>query len=148
MKKLLLLAAILPTTVYAQSLTDQINAVDAVQTQEELRQQAARNAEMHHIERQRAAQAVLDQKREDEKLSDKKRDQQYEDQLRALHVEATKARVARENDYIDQELKEKAARTDVIKSEADVNRNLSEGTKSLMEKEGDADIKSQSGIFR
>jgi hypothetical protein len=97
----------------------------------------------------------LRQQKEAEAEADKKRDQGYQDQLRALDVqqkalavEAEKARVARSNEYIDQELKEKAAQTDVIKSEADSNRDLSQGTKTLLEKTGDAEVKSQSGLFK
>jgi len=139
MKKTILIAVFLLTSanVQAQSLTDQINAVDAVQEQQE---------------RAAAAQA---QQRHAAALADKKRNQDYEDQLRAmdvqkkqLQVDMDKARVARANDYIDQELKAKSAETDVVKSQADANRDLSSGTKTLLEDTGEAEIKSQSGIFK
>ncbi|MGC6746505.1 DUF5384 family protein [Escherichia coli] len=38
------------------------------------------------------------------------------------------------NDFIEQELKERAAKTDVIQSEADANRNISTGSKDLLQK--------------
>jgi sulfur carrier protein ThiS len=106
-------------------------------------------------EERRAAAAARQQQKEAEAAADKKRDQTYQDQLRALDVqqrslavEAEKARVSRSNEYIDQELKAKAAETDVVKSQADSNRNLSEGAKTLLEKTGDAEVKSQSGWFK
>lgn len=84
-------------------------------------------------------------KREAELANDKKRDQAYEDELRKLQLESMKlelqakaARVQRENDFIEQELKERAAKTDVIQSEADANRNISSGSKELMQSEGKA----------
>src|SRR6185437_1242364 len=102
------------------------------------------------VAKKRAEEAVLRQKREDEALTDKKRDQAYEDQLRALEVqekaleiEAEKARVTRANEYIDQDLKQRAAVTDVIKSHADATRNVSEGAKTFLEKTGEAEVKAE-----
>jgi hypothetical protein len=148
------------------SLSDQINAVGAAQEQHEAAERAAQQAyERRMAEQQRAATAAAERRQAEESalkrqklddaLLDKKRDQNYEDQLRelevqkrALAVEAEKARVTRANEYIDQELKEKAASTDVIKSQADATRNISEGTKTLLEKTGEAEVKSQSGLFK
>ncbi|EFB9862418.1 hypothetical protein CV519_004464, partial [Escherichia coli] len=53
-------------------------------------------------------------------------------------LQAKAARVQRENDFIEQELKERAAKTDVIQSEADANRNISTGSKDLLQSEGKA----------
>jgi type II secretory pathway pseudopilin PulG len=169
MKKLLLMQFVIiliSANAYAQqSLHDQINAVDDVQEQSEADARAAQDLRQRQWDaQQQAASAVAQQRRaaiEDmqrqkqaEAASDKKRDEEYEDKLRAidlqektLQIEAQKARVVRSNDYIDQELKEKAAETDVIKSKADSTRNISEGTKSLLEKTGDAEVKQQSGWF-
>lgn len=61
---------------------------------------------------------------------------QLEIQSRKLELERQAARAKRENDFIDQDLKSQAAKTDVIQSEADVNRNLSIGGKELMQSEG------------
>lgn len=94
------------------------------------------------------------EKIEAEKKADKKREQGFEDELRSLEIQKQKlalakeeARVKRENDFIDQELKHQAAQTDVIQSNADSNRNISEGGKKLMESEGKAREKKVSGWF-
>ena len=75
-----------------------------------------------------------------------KRDQSYEDELRSFRDSETKlalakeeARVKRENEFIDQELKQKAAQTDVVQSEADANRNMTEGGRDLMKSVGKAE---------
>ena len=85
---------------------------------------------------------------EDQQAADKLRDQNYEDQLRALEIEQKKldlqseqAKVARSNEYIDQDLKSEAAKTDFVQSQADANRNVSSGIKTLLEKTGDAEVK-------
>jgi hypothetical protein len=148
------------------SLNDQINAVDDVEQQNDAQERAAQQAYQQHLyEEQQAEHAIeakwretelnLQRQKAAEAYADKKRDQDYDDQLRAfdiqektLKLQAEKTRVARENDYIDQELKEKAANTDVIKSKADATRDVSSGTKTLLEKTGEADVKSQSGVFR
>lgn len=79
-------------------------------------------------------------------LRTKKRDQSYEDELRSLEIQKQKlalakeeARVKRENEFIDQELKHKAAQTDVVQSEADANRNMTEGGRDLMKSVGKAE---------
>ena len=71
--------------------------------------------------------------------ADKKRDQSYEDELRRMEIEEKKialeekkAKAARANDYIDADLSRKNAETDVVKSTADANRNVSEGQKEMM----------------
>jgi hypothetical protein len=90
---------------------------------------------------QRAARIAKEQ----ERAEALKRDQAYLDQLRALQleqqklqVERLKAHTARENEFIDRELKRLDARTDVLQSEADANRNVSEGTKTFLNKAGEA----------
>jgi DNA-binding helix-hairpin-helix protein with protein kinase domain len=112
--------------------------------------EASRRAEEAQAQKQREDAAWAEQQRKEaEALSDKQREQQYQDQLRALdleektlRIEAQKARVARTNEYIDQELKEKSARTDVIQSTADSSRNISSGAKTFLEKTGKAEIES------
>ena len=66
-------------------------------------------------------------------------DSEYEKNLRMIAIEKEKARLAeikakaeRANDYIDQDLKAKAAETDLVQSVADSNRNISEGAKVMM----------------
>jgi hypothetical protein len=187
MKIGLLLAALSlnPTIVFAQNtLSDQINAVDAAQNRQraaamaaEATQRAAQQGYERRLLDQQKATAALRQQREEaaaslqrqreeavlaerrkqqeEVAADKRRDQAYQDKLRdldvqqrTLAVEAEKARVARANEYIDQDLKEQAARTDVVQSNADATRNVSAGAKTLLEKTGEAEVKSQSGFFR
>ncbi|EBE1244979.1 TPA_asm: hypothetical protein G1R43_11165 [Salmonella enterica subsp. enterica serovar Typhimurium] len=149
------------------SLQDQLAAIAQAENEgkvEEKRAEDARkeqerqraNAERVRHERAVAAAAAKERQRraaelerkaklEAEIAADKKRDQAYEDQLRQLELEnrkleleAKKARVNRANDFLDQELKERAAQTDVIQSEADARRNLSSGTKELLQSEGKA----------
>lgn len=66
-------------------------------------------------------------------------DSEYEKNLRMIAIEKEKAKLAeikakaeRANDYIDQDLKAKAAETDLVQSVADSNRNISEGAKVMM----------------
>lgn len=82
---------------------------------------------------------------ESERLADKYREQSFEDQVRQmkldemrLELERKKTRIAREDDLIDSELKHANAKTDVLQSEADANRNVSTGVKSALESEGRA----------
>ncbi len=88
-----------------------------------------------------------------EAAQDKARDQSYEDELRRLEIQKQKLALAgrgpgkRENEFIDQELKSKAAQTDVIQSHADANRNLSEGGRDLLQSEGKAREEKASGWF-
>lgn len=118
--------------------------------------QNARRAEDAQVRRQQEeAIQVQQQRKEAEALDDKLREHHYEDQLRSLEIQekmlrldAAKARVARTNEFIDQELKGKSAETDVIQSKADSSRNLSSGTKTLLEKTGEAEVKKQSGVFK
>ncbi|MNC53026.1 hypothetical protein D3C75_1024060 [compost metagenome] len=82
------------------------------------------------------------------------REEGFEDELRALELEerrlqlqAKKAQVARANDYIDAELRDSAARTDVIQSNADSARNVTSGTKSLLEDAGKAEVNRSNSLF-
>jgi hypothetical protein len=127
------------------------------------RRQAAREARDRQLASEKIAQADRDSARKaelekaqmTEMKADKSRDQSYEDELRQLEIEEKrialaekKAKADRANDYIDQELKQKAATTDVIQSNADVNRNVSEGAKDLLTSEGKAKEKEASRLFR
>ncbi|EFN5686592.1 hypothetical protein FQJ02_10070 [Escherichia coli] len=166
MKKVFL-CAILTSLSYpaiASSLQDQLSAVAEAEQQgknEEQRQHdewvAERNREIQQEKQRRAnAQAAANKRaankkaRQDkldaEATADKKRDQSYEDELRSLEIQKQKlalakeeARVKRENEFIDQELKHKAAQTDVVQSEADANRNMTEGGRDLMKSVGKAE---------
>ena len=139
---------------HAQSLSDQINAVDHVYQQEratksaqqrEQARQAAQKAQVAKLA-EKKRQAAITAKQEAKlqaQRQDKERDQKYEDELRALalekqrlQLELDRAKAQRANDYVDQELREKSARTDVIQSEADANRHLSEGSNALLKSKG------------
>lgn len=82
------------------------------------------------------------------------REEGFEDELRALELEerklalqAKRARAARANDYIDAELRESAAKTDVIQSNADASRNITSGAKSLLEDTGKAEVNRSNRMF-
>ncbi|MFP1557208.1 DUF5384 family protein [Escherichia coli] len=169
MKKVFLCAilASLSYPAIASSLQDQLSAVAEAEQQgknEEQRQHdewvAERNRNAEQEKQRRAnAQAAANKKRQPEEirklvrinwtpkpLRTKKRDQSYEDELRSLEIQKQKlalakeeARVKRENEFIDQELKHKAAQTDVVQSEADANRNMTEGGRDLMKSVGKAE---------
>lgn len=161
---------------HAASLQEQLAAVAAAENagkaeeraledahQARLQQQArAEQAKQARIkaasaekQRQKAAAVAAEHARQlAEYQSDKKRDQSYEDELRQLEIAQRKlalkreaARVEREDEFIDQDLKARAARTDVIQSEADATRNLSTGGRDLMQSEGQARVKKASGWF-
>ena len=167
-KNILILFAFifLSSTALAQSLNDQINAVDEAQRRHLLEQERVIQLEREEAERRasaikrsvekRKADELAEKKRKAEEiLADKKREQAYEDQLRSLEIQRRslqldmeKAKTSRVNDYIDQELKAQAAQTDVIKSQADATRDLAAGKKNFLEKTGEAEVKRQSGVFK
>lgn len=140
------------------SLSNQIDAVYAAQQRQEASQRAAIDAQQQLIMRQQqrqdaqsraatAQRAAQDAARAADAAADKKREQAFEDQLRQLQLETAKlelkkkeAQVARENDYIDQDLRRQAAQTDTVQAQADTARNLSNGMKNLMDQEGAAAI--------
>ncbi|EOZ9286581.1 DUF5384 family protein [Enterobacter bugandensis] len=161
---------------FANSLQEQLSAVAQAEQQGKAEEQRLmdiqrekieenKRLEQKRIERaraeanRRAAIASAERKAHRERVeaelkADKNRDQKYEDELRKLEIEKQKlalareeARVKRENEFIDQELKNKAAQTDVIQSHADSNRNISEGGKDLMKSEGKAREKEAGGWF-
>jgi len=163
-------------SVQAASLQDQLAAVAAAENAGKAQEQSLedarqarfdREAREEHARRARIAAASAERQRQRdaaaaaeksrvlaENQADKKRDQSYEDELRQLELEQRKlalkreaTRVAREDDYIDQDLKSRAARTDVIQSEADATRNLSQGGRDLMQSEGKAREKKAGSWF-
>jgi hypothetical protein len=129
----------------AQGVSDQIDAVYRAQQMEKLREEQYQRAwadQQARITAQHRAERIAEEQRRAEAL---KRYQAYQDQLRTLdleqkklQLEKLKARTVRENDFIDRELKRLDAQTDAIQSEADANRNLSEGTKTFLNKAGEA----------
>jgi len=161
---------------FASSLQDQLSAVAQAEQQGRIEEQRLKDIQQDKInaaerlERQKRARAVAEankkaaiaaaerksriERADAEIKADKARDQGYEDELRSLEIQKQKlalareeARVKRENEFIDQELKSKAAQTDVIQSNADSNRNISEGGRDLMKSEGKAREKKASSWF-
>ncbi|MBC7006080.1 DUF5384 family protein [Photobacterium sp. BZF1] len=115
-------------------------------------QKKAEAAQLELLERMRA---------EDERLADKKRDQDYEDLKRMIEIEELRAELAmkkakaqRADEYIDRDLERQdvsieghRARNDVTQSEADATRVLADGASELMKKEGEARVEANSGLF-
>lgn len=140
----------------AAALQDQLSAIAQAENEGQAQEKQKRDARREerrlriNAERQRKAQAAAREnarraKREAEIAADRNRDRNYEDQLRTitlenqrLELEAKAARVKRENEFLDQDLKERAARTDAIQSEADARRNIASGSKELLQSEGKA----------
>ena len=158
----LLIASMLTTsmlsTVSYANVSDQIGAVAAAEAQgklekERLAEEARAAQEAQKATQDKAAQIKAQQakvaadRKYQESIADKKRNQAYEDELRRLELEEKKlelerkkARVKREDEYIDQEIKRQAAHTDVIQSDAEVNRSIARGTKQYLSKEGEAAV--------
>ncbi|CAI8771254.1 DUF5384 family protein [Pseudomonas sp. IT-P74] len=147
-------------------IEQQTKQAEAATEAERLRQAAAdrarEEARSAADRRQRAAaqqaaqQRALEQRKtqEVEHKRVQTREEGFEDELRALELEerrlalqAKRARTARANDYIDAELRDSAARTDVIQSEADSARNVTSGAKSLLEDSGKAEVNRSGRLF-
>ncbi|HCR85795.1 MAG TPA: hypothetical protein DIV86_03870 [Alphaproteobacteria bacterium] len=151
---LTLTLGLISTSAYSQSLADQINAVDKSYQHEQSSAEAA-NRKAIAAERARKVEAqareAAKQKAQDKLL---KRDLSYEDELRKVELEnlklelqARRTRVERSNEFIDQELKEQAAGTDLIQSNADAVRNISDGVKEKMKSQGRAEEKKAKGFW-
>ncbi|WP_241653153.1 DUF5384 family protein [Pseudomonas alkylphenolica] len=147
-------------------IEQQTRQKEAVQEAERLRQleearQRAEVSEASAREQRAAAQRATAQraaqKQQVQAAENKRkrtREEGYEDELRALELEerrldlqAKKAKVIRTDEYIDAELRDSAARTDVIQSNADSARNVTSGTKSLLEDVGKAEVKRAGSLF-
>ncbi|WP_313295473.1 DUF5384 family protein [Pseudomonas sp.] len=129
--------------------TERLRQAAAAEQRAEAREAAARQ---QRAASQRAAEQHQAQAAERKRVQT--REESFEDELRALELEerrlklqAKKAQVARANDYIDAELRDSAARTDMIQSNADAARNVSSGAKSLLEDVGKAEVKRAGGLF-
>lgn len=157
LRNFLLIATLLSGFISVSNVYANTDLSDLVAA-EQANQRAAAQAKARAAAKAKAAAEAAAKKEErayQEYQADKKRDQSYEDELRKLELEERKlelerrrARVSRENDFIDHELKRSAAHTDVIQSEADANRTLSDGANSLMKQVGEAEVKKNSGFFK
>lgn len=88
------------------------------------------------VERERLA---LIRKQQTQAARDRARAQAYEDEVRRLDLQERRAdvtmrraRADRSNDFIDRELSREDAKSNVINSNADANRNLSEGGREML----------------
>ncbi|KJK09548.1 MULTISPECIES: DUF5384 family protein [Pseudomonas] len=133
---------------------ERLRQAAAAQQRAESREAAAR--QQRAASQRAAAQAAAErqQAQATEQKRVRTREEGFEDELRALELEerrlqlqAKKAQVARANDYIDAELRDSAARTDVIQSNADSARNVTSGTKSLLEDAGKAEVNRSNSLF-
>ncbi|KJZ45843.1 MULTISPECIES: DUF5384 family protein [Pseudomonas] len=138
----------------AAAEAERLRQAAADRAREEARSAADRR--QRAVAQQAAQQRALEQRKtqETEHKRVQTREEGFEDELRALDLEerrlalqAKRARTARANDYIDAELRDSAARTDVIQSEADSARNVTSGAKSLLEDTGKADVNRSSRLF-
>ncbi|WP_338923410.1 DUF5384 family protein [Pseudomonas silesiensis] len=138
----------------AASEAERIRQAAAERARDEARSAADRK--QRAVAQQAVQQKALEQRKTQE-LEHKRvqtREEGFEDELRALELEerrlalqAKRARAARTNDYIDAELRDNAARTDVIQAEADSARNVTSGAKSLLEDTGKAEVNRSSRLF-
>lgn len=110
--------------------------------QERMAQERAFEVEKKRIDAAQAAERdrmALVRERQAREEKEKSRNRAFEDEQRRLDLMdrkadlATKrARADRSNDYIDRELSREDAKTNVVNSNADANRNLSEGGRDMM----------------
>ncbi|MQT28827.1 MULTISPECIES: DUF5384 family protein [Pseudomonas] len=138
----------------AASEAERIRQASAERARDEARSAADRR---QRAVAQQAAQQKAFEQRKTQELEHKRvqtREEGFEDEVRAMDLEerrlalqAKRARAARTNDYIDAELRDSAARTDVIQSEADSARNVTSGAKSLLEDTGKAEVNRSSRLF-
>ena len=138
----------------AASEAERIRQASAERARDEARSAADRR---QRAVAQQAAQQKAFEQRKTQELEHKRvqtREEGFEDEVRAMDLEerrlalqAKRARAARTNDYLDAELRDSAARTDVIQSEADSARNVTSGAKSLLEDTGKAEVNRSSRWF-
>ena len=159
--------------LFAANKFDQLNVLEQQHQREveaaaaaQARQVAAEQARVAEQERakqrqQQEAQRVADNKasalRKEKQAEEQRlrsRDEKYQDEIRAMELEsrqldlqAKRAKTKRTDDYIDADLSEQAARTDVVQSNADASRDLALGNKALLEDTGKAEVNRSNRIF-
>jgi len=147
---------------------EQARQADIARQQYEAQQQAEKRAAQQRAQQQKiqAEQLAIQKQREAaaeeaarerkyEQQKDKDREQAYQDKLRQQEIEAReadlamkKAKAKRADDFAEQALNREKAQTDVIQSEADATRNISEGSKNLQTGQGQGAAKANSGWFK
>ena len=134
---LCILPLLVPIPAWAlPTLQDQISAVAASDAD----QQAVENAKAERIHA-----AALQEQRRNQAYIDRVRNTRLQES--DLDLQVKKAKVARVNEYIDQDLKGEAAINDVIQSNADATRNISEGAKEKLKSDGRANEKRAKGFW-
>lgn len=105
----------------------------------------ARAAEQSAARRKAVAQEQARMRKRNEQQRDEEHALDIEE--RKLRLQAMKARTERTNEFIDAELRDSAAQSDVVQSKADALRNLSSGTKTLLEDAGKAEVNRSNKFF-
>jgi hypothetical protein len=138
------LTAIAHTSHAAPSIQEQIHAVNKAHKEERQIEKSKEASTKAHKAAQTKKVQTAKVLKEKQKLDAKKhlqtRSEKHEDALRDLELEAMRieleekrARAKRTNDFIDKELEREGAKTDLVQSEADSKRNISEGTKQFLQ---------------
>lgn len=134
--------------------TERLRAAAAAQARAEAKAEASRRERASAQQAAQAKAAAARQLEAQEQQRVRTREERFEDELRAMEIEerrlelqAKRAKAARANDYIDAELRDSAARTDVIQSSADATRNVTSGTKALLEDAGAAEVNRSKRLF-
>ena len=127
---------------HRQYLAEQKERERVKAEQDQVAQQRAFEIEKKRIDAAQAAERdrlALMRERQAREEKERARNRAFEDEQRRLDlmdrkadIAARRARADRSNDYIDRELSREDAKTNVINSNADANRNLSEGSRDLM----------------
>lgn len=138
----------------ASARAEALRKAEAARARQEANEEAYRRKKLAADQSARQQALALSKVREAENKRLRSREEQFEDEDRELELEerrlklqALKAKAARSNEYIDAELRESAARTDVVQSEADAARNVSSGAKSLLEDTGEAEVNRSKSLF-
>ena len=127
-------------------------AAEQARVAEQAKAEQRQQQEAQRLAANRASAQRKEQQAEVQRL--RSREEQYQDEIRAIELEsrqldlqAKRAEVKRKDDYIDADLSEQAARTDVVQSSADANRNLALGNKALLEDTGEAEVNRSNRLF-
>jgi len=149
-----LVFALLATPVISGPF-DQLHQLE-IEHQRAQSAEAAKAKAQEEANRQRAVEKAAAQRRAtaQENARRQTRTEHRKDQDRALDLEerrlklqVMKAKADRANEYVDAELRDNAAKTDVVQSHADALRTVSTGAKALLEDTGKADVNRSNRLF-
>jgi acetoin utilization deacetylase AcuC-like enzyme len=123
----------------ARTAAQQRAVAYAIQLKKEAAEKESRAAAMadrmrdqHYVDQLRDVQVEHERLR----VLSESHDQDYADRIRDLQIAKEKTRLAREDEFIDRDLKRQDAETDIVQSHADGMRNVTSGEKSLLEGAG------------